>query len=284
MVVAARLGSYLLSRLRVVAGDEYRLIEADSWAGLRDVVRQRPTQVAIVDPCADGTDDPVIARAIDAIGSIQRIATVFVYSALTPVATRAMLTLSAGGISQFVIGGIDDEPTRFRERLEEFRAPGMEEEVLAPVLTALAAVESPPAIGLALRTLFRTPRRFQSAEDVAARAGVTRQYFNRCLAVAGLVPLRIMVVAARALRAYQHAQVPGLTLTDVAARLRYADTRTLTRHVRELTGTTLASWSAAVTPSDVVAQIRARLGIGASRALVLLDREDHGVRELGTGA
>ena len=61
-----------------------------------------------------------------------------------------MLALSASGIKHFVIGGVDDEPTRFRERLEEFRAPGMEEEVLAPILTALAAVESPPAVGEAL--------------------------------------------------------------------------------------------------------------------------------------
>jgi AraC-like DNA-binding protein len=118
--------------------------------------------------------------------------------------------------------------------------------------------------------LFRTPRRFQSAEDVAAWADVTRQYFNRCLAVAGLVPLRIMVVAARVLRAYQYAQVPDLTLADIAARLRYTDTRTLTRHVRELTGTTLGSWSAAVTAGESVAQIRARLGIGANRPLVLI--------------
>jgi len=284
MVIAARVGPGLLTRLRVVAGDEYRLIEADSWTSLREIVRRRPAQVAIVDPCADGSTDVLIAEAIDAIHGIARIVTVFIYAALTPVATRAMLTLSAGGITQFVIGSVDDDATRFRERLEEFRAPGMEEEVLAPVLTALAAVQSPPAIGTAVRTLFRTPRRFQSAEDVAARADVTRQYFNRCLALAGLVPLRIMVVAARVLRAYQHAQVPGLTLADVAARLRYTDTRTLTRHVRELTGTTLASWSRAVTPVECVAQIRARLGIGASRALVLLGRAEQEVRELGTGA
>src|SRR6185437_11423936 len=182
--------------------------------------------------------------------AIARTVTVFIYASLTPTATRAMLALSASGIKHFVIGGVDDEPSRFRERIEEFRAPGMEEEVLAPLLTSLAAVQGPPVISEALRTLFRTPRRFQSAEDVAAWADVTRQYFNRCLAVAGLVPLRIMVVAARILRAYQYAQVSGLTLADIAARLRYTDTRTLTRHVREFTGTTLASWSAAVTAGE----------------------------------
>ena len=101
-------------------------------------------------------------------------------------------------------------------------------------------------------------------------SGVTRQYSIGALGVAGVVPLRILVVAARILRAYQYAQIPGLTLSDVAARLRYTDPRTLTRHVRELTGTTLALWSSTVTPAECVAQIRARLGMGASKALVLL--------------
>jgi AraC-like DNA-binding protein len=283
MIIAARLGPVLLTRLRVVAGHEYRLIEADSWANLRDIVRGVPTQVAVVDPCADGGDDAVTAKAVEAIRGISRIVTVFIYAPLTPMATRAMLSLSADGIRHFVIGGVDDDPTRFRERLEEFRAPGMEEEVLAPVLTALAAVRSPAVIANAMRMLFRTPRRFHTAEDVGAWAGVTRQYFNRCLADAGLVPLRIMVVAARVLRAYQYAQVSGLTLADVAVRLRYADTRTLTRHVRELTGTTLTSWSAAVTPVECVAQIRARLGMGASKALVLLTNSEREVKGLGTG-
>jgi len=290
MVIAARLGSLLMTRMRVVAGAEYGLVEADSWGDLRDLVRSWPVQVAVVDPCADSSDDLQIAKAMDTIRAISRTVTVFIYSPLTPAATRAMLALSADGIKQFVIGGVDDDATRFRERLEEFRAPGMEEEVLAPLLTALAAARVPPTIGNGMRALFRTPRRFQSAEDVAASAGVTRQYFNRCLAEAGLVPVRIMVVAARVLRAYQYAQVPGLTLTDVAARLRYADTRTLTRHVRELTGTTLASWSSAVAPAECIAQIRARLGIGASKPLVLLggaDRaasSDREVKGTGTGA
>jgi AraC-like DNA-binding protein len=283
MVVVARLGPALLSRFRVVIGDEYRLIEATSWAGLRELVRSAPAQVAVVDPCAEGTDDVVTAKAVEAIRNISRTVTVFIYASLTPAATRAMLALSASGIKHFVIGGVDDDASRFRERLEEFRAPGMEEEVLAPLITALTAVQTPVPISDGVRVLFRSPRRFQSAEDVAVWAGVTRQYFNRCLAAAGVVPLRILVVAARVLRAYQYAQIPGLTLGDVAARLRYTDTRTLTRHVRELTGTTLASWSAAISPAECVAQIRARLGMGANQALVLLGRADRDVKGLGTG-
>jgi AraC-like DNA-binding protein len=283
MVVVVRLSPALLSRFRVVTGDEYRLIEATSWAGLRDLVRSAPAQVAVVDPCAEGTDDVVTAKAVDSIRSISRTVTVFIYASLTPAATRAMLALSAAGIKHFVIGGVDDDATRFRERLEEFRAPGMEEEVLAPLVTALTAVQTPVPINDAIRALFRTPRRFQTAEDVAVRAGVSRQYFNRCLAVAGVVPLRILVVAARVLRAYQYAQVPGLTLVDVAARLRYTDTRTLTRHVRELTGTTLGSWSAAISPAECVAQIRARLGMGANQALVLLASAEREVKGVGTG-
>lgn len=174
LVVVARLGPALMSRFRVAVGDEYRLIEADSWTSLRDLVRSAPAQVAVVDPCVDGSDDTPTAKAVEAIRSISRTVTVFIYASLTPAATRAMLALSANGIKHFVIVGVDDDPTRFRERLEEFRAPGMEEEVLAPLLTALTAVQTPVAVSDAVRALFRTPRRFQTAEDVAVWAGVTR--------------------------------------------------------------------------------------------------------------
>jgi hypothetical protein len=285
MVIVARLSAPLMGRFRVVVGDEYRLVEVDSWTNLRKLVRSAPAQVAVVDPCADGSDDVLTAKAVDAIRSIARTVTVFIYASLTPGATRAMLALSAGGIKHFVISGVDDDPTRFRERLEEFRAPGMEEEVLAPLLTALSAVQTPVSVGDGVRMLFRTPRRFQTAEDVAIWSGVTRQYFNRCLGVAGVVPLRILVVAARVLRAYQYAQIPGLTLADIATRLRYVDTRTLTRHVRELTGTTLAMWSSTVTSPECVAQIRARLGMGASKSLVLLGgTEQRDAKGRGTGS
>ena len=71
IVVAARLGPALLTRFRIVTGREYRLIEADSWNALRDVVRASPTQVAVVDPCIDGSDDAAMAT-LAGFGSASR--------------------------------------------------------------------------------------------------------------------------------------------------------------------------------------------------------------------
>jgi AraC-like DNA-binding protein len=271
MLIVARLSPFLLTRLRVVVGREHALVVAESWEALRRLIQTRPAEVAVVDPCADGYEDPAdVAPSVRVIRGVANAVTVVVYASLTPASTRAMLTLSASGVRHFVFAGVDDEPTRFRERLEEFRAPGMEEEVLAPLLTALAAARVPTGVSDALRALFRTPRRFRTAEDVAAVAGMTRQHLNRCLAEAGLVPARVMVAAAHVLRAYHYARVPGLTTVDIATRLRYADTRTLARHVRELTGATLVAWSVDVTPAECVALITAQLGMGARRPLVLL--------------
>jgi AraC-like DNA-binding protein len=277
VLIVARLSPFLITRLRIVAGREHTLLVAESWEALRQLVQTSPVEVAVVDPCADGYDDPAdVAPSIRVIRGVANVVTVVVYATLTPGATRAMLTLSASGVRHFVLAGVDDEPGRFRERLEEFRAPGMEEEVLAPLLTALAAARVPTGVADALRALFRTPRRFRTAEDVAVAAGMTRQHLNRCLAEAGLVPARVMVAAARVLRAYHYTRVPGLTTVDIATRLRYADTRTLARHVRELTGATLAAWSVAVTPAECVALITAQLGIGARRPLVLLQAASSG--------
>jgi len=270
MLIVARLAPALQTRLRIAAGAEYRLLEADSWVAFRHLVRSSPAQVAVADPCADGQDESRTAPAIAAIGAAAAVTTVFVYATITPAATRAMLALSASGIRHFVLSGVDDEPSRFREQLEMFRAPGLEEEVLAPVLAALGEVRAPPSVREALRALFRAPRRYETAEQLADAAGVSRQYLNRCLADAGLVPARVMVAAARVLRAYQYARVPGLTIADVAARLRYADTRTLVRHVREVVGATLPAWSATTPAAACVAQITARLGLGTRRPLYLV--------------
>src|SRR5581483_11098338 len=136
MLIVARLSPFLLTRLRVVAGREHALLVAESWEALRRIVQTSPVEVAVIDPCADGHDDPAdVAPSIRVIRGVANVVTVVVYAALTPPATRSMLTLSASGVRHFVLAGVDDEPSRFRERLEEFRAPGMEEEVLAPLLT-----------------------------------------------------------------------------------------------------------------------------------------------------
>ena len=284
MVVVVRLGPALLSRFRVVTGDEYRLVEATSWA--------EPTRSCTVGTCPSGGRGPVRRgnrrRHHRKSGRFDPKYFSYGHGVHLRIADTGRDARHAGAQRRRHQALCDQRSGRRRQRdfgsvSRSSAHRAWKKRCSLRSLTALTAVQTPVPISDAIRALFRTPRRFQTAEDVAVWAGVSRQYFNRCLAVAGVVPLRILVVAARVLRAYQYAQVPGLTLADVAARLRYTDTRTLTRHVRELTGTTLSSWSASISPAECVAQIRARLGMGANQALVLLASAEREVKGVGTG-
>ena len=55
MDVVAHLPPPLLAHLRTVLGADHTLTPAIGWKSLEDVVRRRPSDVAVVDPGADGT-------------------------------------------------------------------------------------------------------------------------------------------------------------------------------------------------------------------------------------
>ncbi|HZS61180.1 MAG TPA: helix-turn-helix domain-containing protein [Gemmatimonadaceae bacterium] len=263
MLVVARLTPAMLSHLRVVAGDEHTVLAASSWTALAGVLRARPVEVTVVDPCVDGAADTEAVRAIRA--GFPGVA-VLVYTSITAESTRAMLSLGELGVRHCILRGFDDEPTRFRDRLETMRATGLEERILGALRVALVAGDAPPALVGAVEMLFRRPTRFRSATDIAAAAEMPRRNVNRWLERLGIAPARTLVTAARVLRGYQYAQNPALSMSDVALRLGYADPRIFAAHVRAISGRRFAAWRRIVTPDQCVSESLAKLVVGRAPA------------------
>ncbi len=263
MLVVARLTPAMLSHLRIVAGDEHTVLAASSWPALAGVLRARPVEVTVVDPCVDGSADTEAVRAIRA--GFPAVA-VLVYTNITAESTRAMLSLGELGVRHCVLRGFDDEPTRFRDRLETLRATGIEERILGALRVALVAGDAPPALVGAVELLFRRPTRFRSATDIAVAAEMPRRNVNRWLERLGLAPARTLVLAARVLRGYQYAQNPALSMSNVALRLGYADPRIFAAHVRQMSGRRFAAWRRIVTPDQCVAESLAKLVVGRAPA------------------
>lgn len=262
MLLLARLSPPMLSHLRIVAGGAHTVLAAPSWPSMAAVLRARPVDIAVVDPCIEGAADTETVRALrTGFPGVP----VLVYTAISPDSTRAMLTLGEFGVRHCILRGFDDEPTRFRDGLETLRAAGLEDKVLATLRLALAGSQVPAALVSAIEQLFRSPRRFRTAEDIAAVAGIPRRGVNRWLDRAGVAPARMLVIAARVLRGYQYAQNPALAVTDIAKRLAYPDPRVFGDHVRLMTGRGISAWRAAVTPEQCVAMLVTKLMLSEPR-------------------
>jgi AraC-like DNA-binding protein len=249
----------MLSHLRIVAGDAHTVLAASSWPALAAVLRARPVDITVVDPCVDGSADTEAVRAIrSGFPSVG----VLVYTAISADATRAMLSLGEFGIRHCVLRGFDDEPVRFRDRLDTLRAAGLEERIVCALRVALVAGDTPPTLVGAVEQLFRKPTRFHAAADIAAAADMPRRGVNRWLERLGLAPARTLVIAARVLRGYQYAQNPALSMSDVALQLGYTDPRVFAAHVRQISGRRFAAWRRVVTPDQCVAETLAKLVVG----------------------
>jgi len=266
MLIAARLERSLLARLSAATAGCHAILDIPTWGVLRGEVRRRPVDVVIADPaarCADAGD------GLAALQAIRDFASVLVYTTVSSETSRAILALGDSGVHDFVFAGFDDAPDRMRLRLEDIAARGADEPVLAQILEAMAQVGAPPSVGASVRELFRATWRFRTAQDLAAAAGLSRQHTNVWLHRAGLSPCCTVVTAVRVLRGYQYARMGGLTVADVAARLRYPDPEVFTNNVRAITGAPLSEWRRQGL-DRFVARVRIRLGLPAPPQLALV--------------
>jgi AraC-like DNA-binding protein len=269
VLIFAHLPASRLKYLREIMAPDHQVHSVDSWGALLDRVQRDRPHVAVVDPTADV---PVRQIAIDAVLAASRSVPVVVYTTLSPSAARAVQALRAGNGCVWLLAGIDDEAARFRMVLERYRAPGVEDMLVVPLLAALGATSARPTIGVAVRELFRAPARFHSAEDLAAAAGVTRRWLNECLASAGLAPARILVSAARVFGVYNYLRTSRETVARAARYFGYPDVKSLRRHALDMTAMPPSAWAVHLSEEVCIAHLATRLGVHLRRPVVLVRR------------
>lgn len=248
MDVVAFLPRQLEQHLTIVLGSQHSLIAAAGWESLRTAVLQQVTDVLVVDPAADG------APRTDEIAEIHRqfpSLPIVVYTTLSGSSMRAIFELGKLGIEHVVLSRFDDERHRFLELLE--RVPGQVLsdkmlQLLSPELGSLSVT-----LIRAVELLFRTPTRFRNSQDLASAAGMQLRTLYRQLEGAGFHSPRLVVAAARLLRAYSLMRDPGRQIKDVAAKVGYHSQYQLTQHMRLLTGHTPRVARTKVEPAEFVA-------------------------------
>lgn len=254
MDVVAYLPAPLLSHLRIVLGDRHQLTSADGWDALELAVRKEQADVVVLDPTLPGT-----VRVSETVLLQERYPSlrVVVYTSLTPSAMRMVVELAKHGLQHVVLHRFDDDPRRFTELLTQLPGHALGELLLEKVEEAVRAL--PPRVGGAVARMMRAPRHYSTVDDLAAGAGMTRRQLYRVLEGAGFTSPRLLVQAARAVRAFAFLRDPGRLLEDVSEKLGYSEPRVLNRVMLDLVGTRPLEARGTMSPQEFVERVAARL-------------------------
>jgi AraC-like DNA-binding protein len=245
--VVAYLPRHLLSHLTIVLGSQHTLIAAGGWAELKAAILERIPDALVVDPLAGGD-----AR-VDVIEEIHReipSLPIVVYTALSAPSMRAIHHLGRIGIEHVVLNRFEDERRRFLDLLERVPGQALSDDMLRSLAPELAKL--PVAVVRAVEQLFRSPARFHTARDLAVAAGTIQRTLYRHLEAAGIYSPRLLVAAARLLRAYALLRDPARQIKEVARKVGYHSHYQLTQHMRTVTGYTPRSVRTNIEPAQFV--------------------------------
>ena len=247
MDVVAFLPRQLQQHLTIVLGSQHRAIPVGGWDTLKAAVVQRVPDVVVVDPVADGqTRTDVITELHREFPSLP----IVIYTMLSGPSMRAILELGRLGIEHVVLNRFDDERQRFLELLERLPGQALSDQMLRLLAPELAKL--PVTMVRAIELLFRGPARFKSAQDLSAAAGTLTRTAYRQLEIAGFHFPRLLVAAARLLRAYSLLRDPGRQIKEVAAKVGYHSQYQLTQHMRAFTGHTPRTVRTYIEPEQFV--------------------------------
>jgi AraC-like DNA-binding protein len=252
--VVAYLPAPLLSHLRIVLGDRHQLTPVDGWEALEVSIRRSQADIVVLDPTLPGT-----VRVSETALLQERYPSVrvVVYTSLTPSAMRMVVELAKHGLQHVVLHRFDDDPRRFTELLTQLPGHALGELLLDTVKEAVGTL--PPRVGGAVARMMRAPRHYSTVDDLAAGAGMTRRQLYRVLEGAGFTSPRLLVQAARAVRAFAFLRDPGRLLEDVSEKLGYSEPRVLNRVMLELVGTRPLEARGTMSPQEFVERVAARL-------------------------
>ena len=254
MDVVAYLPPPLLSHLRIVLGDRHQLTVVHGWEGLEVVVKREQADVVVLDPTLPGT-----VRVSETVLLQERYPSlrVVVYTSLSANAVRLVVELAKHGLQHVVLHRFDDDPRRFSDLLTQLPGHALGELLLEQVKDAVAAL--PPRVGGAIARMVRAPRHYSTVDDLAAGAGMTRRQLYRVLEGAGFTSPRLLVQAARGVRAFAFLRDPERLLEDVSKKLGYSEPRVLNRVILELVGARPLEARGTMTSQEFVERVAARL-------------------------
>lgn len=252
MDVVALLPRPLLAQLESILRPEHALEPACDWDDLRALLDRTAPDVLVADPLAgagQGSGCIGIAALEDIIARAPA-TPVIVYTSLSPVSLRAVARLARSGVEHVVLHRFDDDRRQFRQMLERVPAVALGDRMLQELAGPLSKV--PFSVVRAIEQLYRAPKQFRTASDLAGAAGMPLRALYRHLSPAGLPSIRALVVSARLLKAYSCLRDTGRPAKAVASETGCHSPWQLSQHMREMTGRTTEQVRRDLAPEELV--------------------------------
>jgi AraC-like DNA-binding protein len=250
MLVLAAISGVHFQRLRRAAPARFALAHALTWDQALSTIRSRPVELAVADPLLTGNASD---REIERLRVLFPSLPLVLYTALTPQTAAVLLALGQHGIRDVIFAHYDDHPLRLRQVLATEEARSTSQQLLDQLAWALAPL--PSELRWVLEEVLRAPADVQNVQQVAARARVDRRTFERWFTRVGLPSPRHFLAATRVLYAHRVLRDPGFTIEDVAARLGYAQVKTLQLHARTYLGLTAGEMRLGLAPDEAVERV-----------------------------
>lgn len=257
MDVVALLPRHLLAQLSLALGPDHNLIQAADWIDLRAKVQSRIFDVVVADLAFD---DTVRVETLQEIRELYPSLPIVLYTALTASTMLGVVRLARSGIEHVVFNRFDDDPKRFLELLERVPGHALGERMLCALGEPISRL--PVMVGRAMEQLYRSPARFHGVRDLANAGGTTPRALYRHMVAVGMPSVKMVVVAARLVRAYAYLRDPGRSVKEVAAKVGYNRPWQMQKHMREVTGFVPSEVRAALQPDEFVALLARRVRCG----------------------
>ena len=241
LLIAVSVSAALRVPLRRAADEAYRLIEAEDWLDLQDIVRRRPVDAIIIDPAAHGhehghehghTPAPALSRGpsmTDVLDAFPR-TPIVIYTSLDTQSARGVVNLVHHGIVDVLLHPFDDGAVRLHEVVAQAMLRRRDAYIPSPLRRAMEGL--PPNIVRAFQQAFDRPQAFLSIADVAATAQINPTTLYRSLRRTPIQSPRRVLIAAKLLRGHRYMKEPAYSVGEIATKIGYRDARMFARHTR----------------------------------------------------
>ena len=258
MILRCYLPSHSLAQVQRAFPPPHHVENASTWDLVLSDLRDRPCDVAIIDPCTDG--DHLTSARLGALAvAMPGIAPVPVvgYVSVTACAMRAVQRLVQLGATEIAIRGVDDSIDALATTVRRAVATCTSSRVVTAVGPPWHALPVP--VATAIQMAFHRPDQLRSVTDLATAARTTRRSLDRWLARAGLSPARTVLSCARVNAAFHLLTSGNVRVADAALQVGYASSRSLTRELFAITGHPASAIPARLSRDVFAAAITRRL-------------------------
>jgi AraC-like DNA-binding protein len=233
----------------MTALSEFRLEKAESWEEISALVADNQAAAVLVGPTVDGYVD---VEALLALLNQHPLVPFFAFLALHPSNLRPILRLSQAGLAGVFFRPVALSAARFVNAVESAIADRFAFGFLKLIEARVGFLDS--GLSAAVLDLFKHPRRYISAGDLAVQARLPYREVYRGFSRVGLGSPARLVKVAKVLRGYWYLQYRNNSISEASRKLGYPTARLFSVQFRDIVQCQPSRIRPNIPPPEIVMQ------------------------------